>query len=291
MEEMRAMLDNSGAGSKCVATLKAPCSMRRALTPILLIYRHRLLLYYTVKQEFTKRYAGSALGLLWLIGQPLLMLAAYAAVFVFVFKAKYGLFDSNEYVLMIFCGLIPFFGFSESLGSGTGSVAANPSLIKNTLFPIELVPVRSVLASHGIQAAATVMLLLAITIDGRLTATVLWLPVLWTLQLMFLFGLLWVLSALNVFLRDLQQVIGAVVMLLMMVSPIAYTMDMVPESLRPMIIGNPVAHFIFCYQNVIFLGEAPPMKSFLIIAIGAPLMFYAGFALFRRLKPVMADHV
>lgn len=261
------------------------------LSPVQLIFRNRLLLYRTVKQEFTKRYAGSVLGLVWLIGQPLLMLAAYASVFVFVFKAKFGLFDTNEYVLMIFCGLIPFFGFSEALGSGTGSIVSNPSLIKNTLFPIELVPVRAVLSAHGIQAVATIMLVIAVILVGRLSVTILWLPILWILQLMFLFGLLWVLSALNVFIRDLQQIIGALLMLLMMISPIAYTLDMVPEQLRPMITANPIAHFIFCYQSVIFLGAPPPVESFLVIFLGAPLMFYAGFALFRRLKPVMTDYV
>lgn len=261
------------------------------LSPLRLIYRHRRLLFNTVQQEFTKRYAGSTLGLLWFVAQPLLMLGAYAAVFVLVFKVRFELFDTNEYVLMIFCGLIPFFGFAETLATGTASVASNPGLIKNTLFPIELVPVRAVLSSLGIQLAATIMLLVAVTLVGRLSPTIIWLPLLWLLQIVFLVGLIWILSALNVFMRDLQQVMGVVVLLLMMISPIAYTIDMVPDALKPMIVGNPVAHFIFCYQNVIFLGEPPPLDSFLIIAIGAPIFFYLGFALFRRLKPVMIDYV
>ncbi len=261
------------------------------MSPLTLIYKYRMLLYQTVKQEFRKRYAGSALGFVWFIAQPLMMLSAYALVYIYIFKVKLPLFTPKEYMLMIFCGLIPFLGFSESLSSGTPSVTSNAALIKNTLFPIELVPVRAVLVSHGMQAAGSIILLLAIIAVNRVHSTILLLPILWALQLMFLCGLIWILSALNVFMRDLQQIIGTIVMMLMMLSPIAYTFDMVPDVLKPIIAINPIAHFLFCYQSIIFLGQLPPMISMKIVLILSPLMFFIGYHFFVRLKRVMVDHV
>jgi lipopolysaccharide transport system permease protein len=140
------------------------------------------------------RFAGSALGLFWVFLLPFALLGVYAAVYIYVFKVRYGLFSSNEYVLLIFSGLIPFIGFSEALASGTGSVSANASLIRNTLFPIDLVPVKAVLTSQTVQVVGTVLLLLALAVFRKLTAWSALLPAIWALQLVLTVGTIWIFS-------------------------------------------------------------------------------------------------
>lgn len=139
------------------------------LPPFLIICRHHSLLYQTTLNEVRSRYAGSALGFLWLIIYPLLFLLTYAIVYLFIFKIRFPELSSYEYIIMIFCGLIPFLGFSEGLSLGVVSVVANSNLIKNTLFPIELVPVKSVLVGQATQISATGILIIALGFIGKLS--------------------------------------------------------------------------------------------------------------------------
>lgn len=260
-------------------------------TPFIQLSRKRVLLRQTVAQEIRQRYVGSVFGILWALLQPLLFLLIYAAVFLYIYKVRFQLFNSDEYVLLIFCGLLPFLGFAEALSAGVSSVVANAGLIKNTLFPIELVPLKAVLGTQVTQVVGTGLLIVAILYVRGIGLWALLLPILWLFQLMFMAGLLWVLSGLNVFFRDLQQIVSSLILLLMLLSPIAYTLDMVPESMRLIVNANPIAHFIFCYQSLLMLDQQPPTASMAFVSLSSLLLFIFGHAFFRRLKTVFIDSV
>jgi lipopolysaccharide transport system permease protein len=259
--------------------------------PLSLLWRHRELLRQTVRNDLRARYAGSVLGLAWLVLYPLLFLGAYALVYIYVFKVRFDLFDSNQYVVLIFCGLIPFLAFAEALGAGVSSVTSNASLIKNTLFPIELIPLKAVLVSQGMQVVGTVLLLVAIALLGKVTLWVLLLPLIWMAQLAFCAGLMWILSSLNVYLRDLQNVVSLAVLLLMMVSPIAYTADMVPEGLRGLLKINPLYYLIVSYQDCLLIGRFPRDGALWVVLAMAAVVFLCGYWFFSRMKTVFADNV
>ncbi|MHB1418855.1 MAG: ABC transporter permease [Bacillota bacterium] len=261
------------------------------LQPFLLLYKYKNLLWQITKNDIRTRFAGSLLGLLWLFFYPLLLLGAYAAVYIFIFKVKFSLFNSNEYVALIFCGLIPFIGFSEALGMGVSSVTSNANLIKNTLFPIELVPVKAVLASQCTQVAGMLMLLITIGILGKWSV---WMPfflIIWILQILFSIGLIWILSSINVYVRDLQNIVSVLILILMLVSPIAYTEDMIPPELRPLLGANPIYYFIISYQSVLMLGHFPRMNIFLILIFFSSFTFILGYWFFMKMKRVFADNV
>lgn len=259
--------------------------------PFEALWQQRMLLLQTTYNDIRARYAGSVLGLAWLVIYPLLFLGAYAFVYLFIFKVRLELFDVNEYVVLVFCGLIPFLGFAEALGTGVSSVTSNANLIKNTLFSIEMVPVKAVLTSQCTQVVGTGMLLIAVALLGRLTVWVLILPVLWLLQLAFTIGVIWILSSLNVYLRDLQNVVSIMTLILMMISPIAYTVDMVPQNLRPLLAFNPLYYMIAAYQDCLMLGRFPRqdiLGILLCISLGS---FCVGYSFFSRMKQVFADNV
>jgi lipopolysaccharide transport system permease protein len=263
--------------------------MRAFIDPILLIVRHRRMLWATTQTDVRTRFAGSVLGLAWLAAYPLLVLGAYAAVYVAIFRVRFDGYDSIDYVLLIFCGLIPFLGFAEGLSASVTAVTNNRNLVRNTLFPVELLGVKAVLASQCSQIVGTAVLLTALAAAGRLGPTAaLVLPV-WVCQVGFGIGVGWIVGTLNVFLRDLQMVVGVVVMVLMMASPIAYTPEMVPGALRPVLVLNPLAHFIRAYQECLMLGTVPGPGTWAAVAglgLGAPAV---GYWFLRRLKPVFAD--
>jgi lipopolysaccharide transport system permease protein len=259
--------------------------------PYALLWKHRRLLIQTTWSDIRTRFAGSILGLIWLVLFPLLFLGAYAFMYIFVFKVRFAEFNSIDYIVLIFCGLIPFLGFSEALGSGVSSVTSNSALVKNTLFPIDLVPVKTVLVSQATQVVGTGLLLIVLTFMGKITIWVLLLPIIWVLQILFSIGLIWVLSSLNVFLRDIQNTISVVILMLMMVSPIAYTADMVPSNLRTILLFNPLYYLIISYQSSLMLGMFPDGWIFWILAALAFGVFWGGYMFFIRMKLVFVDSI
>lgn len=265
--------------------------MKFFFEPYVLLWKHRRLLIQTTWSDIRTRFAGSILGLIWLVLFPLLFLGAYAFMYIFVFKVRFAEFNSIDYIVLIFCGLIPFLGFSEALGSGVSSVTSNSALVKNTLFPIDLVPVKTVLVSQATQVVGTGLLLIVLTLMGKITIWVLLLPVIWVLQILFSIGLIWVLSSLNVFLRDIQNTISVVILMLMMVSPIAYTADMVPSNLRTILLFNPLYYLIISYQSSLMLGMFPAGRIFWILTALALGMFVGGYMFFVRMKLVFVDNI
>ena len=191
---------------------------------------------------------------------------------------------------MMFPGLIPFLGFSESLSTGVGSVLANRGLIRNTMFPIELIPVKTVMSSSVTMLVGLGLLLATLWLRGQVLPSQAMIPVIFILQMLFTIGIVWLLAALNVFFQDLGQMIGVVILFLMLVSPIAYTLDMIPHSLMPLMYPNPLFYMIMLYRDTIIVGEIP--LDLLGIFSGISLIsFFCGYYVFNRLKPLFADYV
>ncbi len=265
--------------------------LARLVAPFALLYKYRSILWQTTRTDIRSRFAGSTLGLLWLVIYPLLFLGAYAIVYLYIFKIRFQLFDSNEYVAIIFCGLIPFLGFSEALSLGVGSVVSNANLIKNTLFPIELVPVKAVLISQCTQLVGMALLIMVTIILGKVSIWTPFIILIWILQLIFSMGVVWILSSLNVFVRDLQNIISLVILILMMISPIAYPTEMVPANLRPFLSLNPLYYLITSYQDILMLGHLPQAIILWILAGFSLITFYVGHSFFMKMKAVFSDNV
>ena len=265
--------------------------MKFFTAPFAELWQHRRLLLQTSRNDVRAKYAGSVLGLSWLIFYPFLFLGVYALIYVFIFKVRFGLFDSNEYVALIFCGLIPFLGFAEALGLGVSSVTGNAALIKNTLFPIELIPVKAVIVSQVTQLMGSALLIITLGAIGKLSPWATMFPVLWLCQFLFTIGLIWILASLNVFFRDLQSIVTVIVLMLMMISPIAYTADMVPAGLRPLLALNPLYYIIISYQDVLMFGQFPRQGLFWILSVLSLTFFWLGYWFFIRMKSVFVDNV
>ena len=260
------------------------------ITPLTLIYRHRHTLYATTRNEIRARYVGSVLGAAWAVLYPFLFLMLYAAIYTFVFRVRLAGHTSFDYVLMIFAGLVPFIGFSEALSASTQAVVANKGLIKNTMFPIDLLPIKSVLAGSVSMVVGFLGLLIAYALAGETSPLhILIVPVL-ILQLIFSIGLAWIVSSLTVFFRDLATMMNVIIQFLMLVSPIGYTRDMIPKGLLPMVYPNPLFYIIEVYRQILFF-HAVPWKLLGVFALFSLVTFWLGFALFTRLKPVFGEYV
>jgi lipopolysaccharide transport system permease protein len=255
-----------------------------------IIWRHRRILWATTLTDIKGRFQGTLLGMLWTVVYPILFLGLYAVVYTMIFRIKVASFTTTDYVLLIFCGLVPFLGFSEALGTGVTSVTSNKSLIKNTLFPIELIPAKAVLSSSVTMVVGLLLLLGVLWSKGIVHAAQLAIPLILVLQILFTIGLIWLLSAINVFVSDLGQIMAIVILFLMLVSPIAYTHDMIPAGLLPFMYPNPLYYLIMLYRDAAFFGVIDPVFLGTFALITTFVVLVGGFA-FSRLKPIFADYV
>lgn len=252
---------------------------------------HLSLLLRVTKSEISSRFAGSILGIGWWALTPLLLLAIYAATYLLILKVQVPSLSGPEYVVLIFTGLVPFLMSSEALLSGVSSVVANKSVLANTVFPVDLVPIKTVLLSQITMVCGMVIVLIAATVLGRLSFVILLFPVAWALHVMFLIGIIWILSLVNLVFRDLQNIIGVVVMYLMIASPIAYTPEMVPKGMELLLVLNPLAHFIVAYQDLIVFGRLPSLSLTLTITVMSLATFVIGGLFFARAKRTLVDYV
>lgn len=248
------------------------------------------LLAAITRVELSKKYAGSVLGPAWLVLQPALLLSVYIFVYLVVFKMRFPGFSSLEYVLYVFTGLVPYMGTIDAITSGSVSIKQNIHLVKNVMLPIELVPVRAVLVASLAQAVGLSIIVLLSALSGSLTWHVLWLPLVWVLHILMLFGVVWILSSIAVGLPDISYFISLFLFLLMWVSPIGFTPDMVPANLAAVLYLNPVYYLVEMYRDSLLFGRLPSLFD-AGVYVGLSLgLFAVGSAFFRVFRGVLLDY-
>jgi homopolymeric O-antigen transport system permease protein len=256
-----------------------------------LLRTHGRLLARVTLNDLRQRYAGSLLGLGWAILAPLLVLTIYAVIYLEIFRIRVATLDSREYVIYVFCGLVPYLATAEAIGQGVTAVISNKSVLNNTVFPIDLTPIKPVLAVQAVMASGMTIVLAGAFATGNVHPTLVLLPVIWALNALWLAGINWLLSLLNVIFRDLQNLVGSVLMVMLVASPIAYTPDMVPPSLKLLLALNPFAYFVVAYQQVVMLGIWPSTPHLIILVVMSLATFALGSWFFWRTKRVIIDYV
>lgn len=260
------------------------------IDPFLALYKYREVFFRTGLSEVRSRYAGSVLGLLWLMLAPLLLMSIYAAIYLVVFQVRPADMSPTQYVLYVLSGLIPFLGFSDALASGSSSLTMNRAILLSTVFPAELVPLRAVLVSQAPTLAGLGLCVIAATVAGHASWAMLALPLIWALLVTFVAGIVWVLALVSLLIRDVQQALGFVNMILLIACPIGYTLAMVPAQFRPLFQLNPLSHFIEAMHGAVVFGQWPGVSAWAVMLSLSLLSCAAGFRIFQRAKRVLFDY-
>ncbi len=258
--------------------------------PFTLLWEYRSVLWATLIHDLRQRYGASVFGLAWTVLFPILFLGLYSLVFNLILQVRIPGKSSLEYTLIIFSGLIPFLGFSEALSSGVSSLVDNRSLLKGSVFPVELIAVKTVLVSSVTMLTGLAILLCVVMLKGEGSLSQLALPFAFFVQFIFSVGLVWTLSIFAVFFRDIINVVSPVILFLMLVSPIGYTEEMIPAQMMPIMALNPLYYMISIYRDIIHGGQVP-WTSLLSFGAFSCVLYIVGYRLFRRLKVVAADYV
>ena len=253
-------------------------------------FTHRTLFWGFASQEIKARYAGSFGGILWSVLTPLANLLIFIFLFSVVFKVRLKPMESgtDSFVLFLMAGLLPWITFSESVSASTGMFLSKANLITKVAFPLEVVPLASILVSFLLNGLGFILFLIYLAIEGYCHVTWLFLPVITAIFMVFTLGIVILVASLSIFIRDIQQVISSLMTLWMYLTPILYPINMVPESYRIYLRLNPVTPFIELYHSVLLqhvvcydlLGQA---------ACFAAISFLAGVWFYSKSRNAFAD--
>lgn len=272
-------------------SVRAPrAAAREAVATLDKAWQSRRILLAVVRLEFQTKYAGSILGVFWHPLYAILLLGTYSFVYLVVFRARFSEFGSFEYVLFIFSGLVPYLGFSDAVATATPSVKANLSLLRNSVFPLELVPIRQLLVSLGGLMISLSILLLMLLGSGRFGLHLLYLPVPLLLLFVWLAGLVWITSAAAVVIPDVTYVINLLLLLFLFISPIGYPLSMVPGSARIFVLLNPLTYLVESFRFALMGLRDTPLWTDAAFGLFAIVLAVAGAGFFRRLMPLFTDY-
>lgn len=269
------------------------------------LFRHRALIQILVARDLKARYRGSVLGFFWSFINPLLLLLVYSLVFTTIMpRAELMGDDLDPYAVFLFCGLLPWTWFASSLSDGATVLILNGNLIKKVLFPVEILPVVSVLSNmvHFLFGLPVLMAFLMFYSIQPPLIELAWFPLVLAVQFILTLGLVMVLASLTVHFRDIKDLLANVLTLWFFGSPIIYPMALVegrgPEFMGLPPVGkvlmncNPFAHLAISYQEILFYnGPFGHWKWLLALALFGTAMFVLGYWLFDRLRDSFAEEV
>jgi len=257
-----------------------------------IVTTHSQLIWDLAKRETGERYSGQMLGNVWAIIHPLLMMGIYVFIFSFVFKMKIGTEHDLplDYTAYILAGLIPWLTFQEVLVKSTTVIVANANLVKQVVFPIEVLPIKSVLSSLlSLAVSLSVLIIYVFVTSGGLPWTYVLLPLIAAMMVTFMLGLSFLLSAAGAYFRDIKDIVQVFTIMNMYLMPIFYLPMWVPQLFKPIIYLNPFSAMIWCFQDVLYYGQFEHPWAWLVFFAESALTFIVGFSLFRRFKVVFGN--
>ena len=245
------------------------------------------------QREISRSYQGSYLGLAWAFLSPLLMVVLLTVIFSEVvgirFREVTG--DSSlNFGLYLFCGLIPFLAYSQAVSQGVNVVRRNRNLVQGVVFPLEILPVTTVIASlvQSVIGVGAVMVVLAM-LEHRLNWTVLLLPLVLIPQLLFTIGLCYLMAVAGAYVADVRETLKAVVRATFFLTPIIWPVSRVPEDWRFLVDYNPLAILVESYRDLILEGKLPSGMSYSYFFLVGLALFVLGFVAYNRVKHRFAD--
>jgi len=257
------------------------------------LFSYRELIVSLTKKELKVKYRGSVLGFFWSLLNPILTMLVYSFVFSIVLRA-----GIPEFAIFLICALLPFNFLSNSVNYGASSIIANSNLVNKIYFPREIIPLSIILANLFNFLLELAALFIVMGIMGYSFYIYLYLlPVVIFIQFFLVVGMTLLVSALNVFFRDLQHLITIIMMVWFFGTPIIYPLSMVPERFQFIIKINPMTIYAAYYRNIFYYVKYPEGAGFpsapeTLTAVGITLLiFFIGYFAFKKLEPRFAEEI
>ena len=261
------------------------------------LIRYRELFASLFQRDLRAKYKGSALGLVWTLALPVMLMLVYLVVFSVMLKSPAT--DIDHYWLFLLCGLPPWVFFATSLQSSARSLLENASLIRKVRFPRQLVPLSIVatqLVAFAVMTAIVLGLAMIVLPDSRATA---WLAIpIGAVIVLFVSGLSLAVASANAIYRDIEFVVAALLLPLFFLTPVLYSLDNLPGAAdtHPWLVdliqwGNPITPIVECFRAPLFLGEVPSTGNLVYLVVETIVALVLGAVVFTSVDDRIAAEV
>lgn len=270
-----------------------PVGNIQAFKELISLFRSRgRLLYELSRREIGDRYSGQVLGVLWTFGHPLMLTLVYIFIFGFVFTARMGntIQSPLNFTSYMLSGIIPWLVIQEVLAKSSTVIVGNANLVKQVIFPIEVLPVKTVLASLVTEGVFLGLLVIYTLLTSHVIPwTYVLIPVLIFFQTLAMIGISYLFSAVGVFLRDLKDFVQVFLSVAFFILPILYLPESIPAAIRPILYINPISYIIWSYQDALYFGYFAHPWAWVVFGLGSLFIFVFGYRVFRKLKFMFAN--
>lgn len=251
------------------------------------LYQYRELLKSNIKKEIRGKYKGSFLGILWSFLNPLLMVAVYALVFPYIMRI-----ETDNYLIFLIIGVIPWTFFTTVMNQGMISIRMNAGIIKKVYFPREILPI-SVAMSGLINFFISCIIIILFCLFGGVGISwhLILLPIIAIIEYLFVLGLIFAFSAINIYIKDTEYLVQFIVNILFYGTPILYSTSLFPERIRWILYLNPMTHIIEAYRDIFLYHRIPSMQSLVLMGIISSIISIIGLAIFRKLEKGFAEEL
>lgn len=252
------------------------------------LYDYRQMIFSLVKKELRGRYKGSVLGFMWTFINPLLQLLVYTFVFSFVLGSPI-----ERYYLYLFVGLVPWLFFSGSMTGGAACIVNQKDMVKKIYFPREVMPISYTVSGFVNMLFCFIVIFAVIFVTGAGInfLALLYLPIIMAVEFVMALGGAMLTSALTVYFRDLEYILGILTMAWMYFTPVVYSMEMVPEWIRPYFSVNPMTHVINAYRDILYYKQIPQLSTLVWgLALGV-IVLIVGSVSFNKLQKGFAEEL
>ncbi len=259
----------------------------------ILFIRDRSVIRTMVLRDLKAQYVGSIFGLLWAVIEPIAQLGIYGVVFGLFLQSKVEpVYGTESFLIYLLAGLVPWEFFSHSVNSSTSVIIASSNLVKRAVgFPSEILPIVKMLTSSIAHLIGIGLLMLIVAIFARPTSYMLFFVLYMFFIALFSIGVGWTLSAVNVYVKDVQKVMGIVMMGWFFFTPIFYSPAIVPSRFLFILKLNPMYHAVMGYRYALLAGRLLPLGDLIYLAVISCFTFAIGGLIFRKLKPGFAEEL
>ncbi len=251
------------------------------------LYQYRELLKTNVKKDIRGKYKASFLGVLWSFVNPLLSVLVYAIVFPYIMRVQ-----TPNYLLFLISGIIPYNWFTTVVSQSSGIFVYNSNIIKKVYFPREILPISAVTSGLvNFLISCIIILLFAIFGGVGISWHLVFLPFLALIQYVFTLGVSFILSALNVYIRDVEYIVSFVLQMLFYATPILYTVDMFHGWILWIFRINPMTHLINAYRDIFYVHQVPRLGTLSILFVICIVFLIISYKVFKKMEKGFAEEL
>jgi ABC-2 type transport system permease protein len=252
------------------------------------LWAYREMIVSLVRKDLRGRYKGSVLGFMWTFINPLLQLVVYTIVFSTILQN-----EIKNFYLFLFVALVPWIFFSSALTTGATCIIGSKDMVNKIYFPREVLPISYVTSSfvNMLFSFAVIFFIIILSGTGINFKAILYLPIIMTVEYLLALGITMLTSALTVYFRDLEHILGIVTMAWMYLTPIMYSVNIVPARLLPIFYLNPMTPIIIAFRQILYYREMPDMGTMLHAFLLGILFLIIGWFSFSKLQRKFAEEL